>query len=66
MHDAVTILSIVWSSVTWENIADCSVTAEFSANVVASGQDCDDDDGDDNDDSDNNNNSVGDRQSCDI
>jgi hypothetical protein len=40
------------------------VTAEFSANVVASGQDCDDDDGNDNDDSDNN--SVGDRQSCDI
>ena len=40
------------------------MTAGFSANAVASGQDYDDD-GDDNDDSDDNN-SVGDRQNCDI
>ena len=64
LHDTVTMLSIVWSSVTWQTIADCSVTAGFSANAVASGQDYDDD-GDDNDDSDDNN-SVGDRQNCDI
>jgi hypothetical protein len=37
-------------------VADCSVTAGFSAYAVASGQDYDDDD----------NNSVGDRHSCDI
>ena len=55
LHDAVTMLSVVWSAVTWETITDCSVTAGFSANAVASGQDDDDDD-----------NSVGDRQSCDI
>ena len=56
LHDAVTMLSIVWSSVTWETIDDCSMTAGFSAYALASGQDDDDDD----------NNSVGDRQSCDI
>ena len=48
----------VWSSLTWETIADCSVTPGFSAYAVASGQDYDDD----NDDIDNDNNSVGDKQ----
>lgn len=55
LHDAVTMLSTVWSSVTQETIADCSVKVEFSAYAIASGQDYYDD-----------NNSVGDRQSCDI
>jgi hypothetical protein len=58
MHDAVTMLSTVWSSVTQETIADCSVKVGFCAYAVASGQDYDDDDND--------NNSVGDRQSFDI
>jgi len=35
--DAVTLLSIVWSSVTRETNADCSVTVGFSAYAVASG-----------------------------
>jgi len=62
-----TVLSIVWSSLTWETIADCSVTPGFSAHAVASGQYYgDDDDGDDNDDIDDDNNSVGDKQICDI
>jgi len=58
LHDAVTLLSIVWSSVTRETIADCSVTAGFSAHAVASEQDDDDDDND--------NTSVGERQNCDV
>ena len=62
MHDTVTMLSIVWTSVTSQTIADCSVAAVFSANTVASGQDYDGDDANDSDD----NSSVGDRQSCDI
>ena len=58
LHDAVTMLSIVWNSVIWETTAGCSVTAGFSAYALASGHDDDDDSDDDN--------SVGDRQSCDI
>jgi len=45
-------------------MADCYVTARFSAYAVASGQDEDDDDYDDDDDNDNY--SVGERQSCDV
>lgn len=66
LQDAVVLLSIVWSSVTQETIADCSVTAGFSAYAVASGQDDDDDDNDDDDNDSDDNNSVGERQSCDV
>ena len=38
LHDAMTVLWIVWSSVTWETVADCSVAAGFSAYAVAGGQ----------------------------